>query len=338
MMNALKIDGVRKHYGNTPVLEDVSFEVGHGELVSLLGPSGCGKSTLLRAIAGLIPLDQGEIWIGEREVSRLAPKDREVGMVFQSYALFPNLTVFENIAFGLRVKRIKEAEIKKRVADLISLVHLEGKEGFYPRQLSGGQQQRVALARSLAVQPKVLLLDEPFSALDAKIRKNLQEELRALQQALHITTILVTHDQEEALSISDRLFVMEQGRILQAGTPEEIYAAPAHPFVAHFIGQYNILSRLEAMRLMGREVEGTRFVIRPEVIRIQAEGKETDGSGRLIAGIVRRSTMMGNILRYSIEAEGVLLLVDQLHRRANAFKVGSQVFLSIPQEEFIVLQ
>lgn len=337
-MISLKAEGIDKRYGKTKVLEDLSFEVEQGDLVSLLGPSGCGKSTLLRVIAGLSPLDRGEIWIGDRKVNQLPPKDREVGMVFQSYALFPNLTVYENIAFGLRVKGIKEGEIKKRMGDLLSLVHMEEKARSYPRQLSGGQQQRVALARSLATHPKVLLLDEPFSAIDAKIRKELQDELRDMQKRLQITMILVTHDQEEALRISDQVFVMNQGRILQFGSPERIYTEPKHPFVAHFIGQYNILSRSQVSSLLGGGIDGEQFLIRPEVIRIRNGEGRMDLKGRTIEGTVRQTSMMGNILRYMIEAEGILLQVDQLNRRENDLAIGHRVTLSVEQDDIIVLK
>ncbi|OCW55651.1 ABC transporter ATP-binding protein [Hoeflea olei] len=239
----LSIKGISKSFGALQVVRDADIAVGRGEFVSFLGPSGCGKTTILRMVAGFETPSTGSISIDGRDITYLKPSQRNIGMVFQSYALFPNLTVADNIGFGLRVAGVNRAEIASRVEEMLALIKLPQLAERFPWQLSGGQQQRVALARALAPRPTVLLLDEPLSALDAKIRVSLREEIRAIQQDLGITTIFVTHDQEEALSMSDRVMVMNQGRIEQIGTPAEIYNHPSTSFVAGFVGT---LSQLDA--------------------------------------------------------------------------------------------
>jgi putative spermidine/putrescine transport system ATP-binding protein len=231
-----------KTYGGSPAVDGISLEVAPGELVSLLGPSGCGKTTTLRLIAGFEAPNQGQVWFGEREVTQLPAEQRQVGMVFQNYALFPNLSVAGNIGFGLRVARWEASKARARITEMIELVGLAGLENRAVHNLSGGQRQRVALARALAPQPRLLLLDEPLSALDAQIRAGLRTELRRLQLQLGITTLLVTHDQEEAMSLSDRVAVMNQGRIEQVGSPRDLYLGPRTAFVATFIGQMNLFT------------------------------------------------------------------------------------------------
>ena len=237
----LKINGLTKKFGNFVALNEVSLEVNQGEFVCFLGPSGCGKTTLLRAIAGLDIQTHGEIFQDGRDVSALPPIERDFGIVFQSYALFPNLSVAANIAYGLENEGQPKANIETRVKELLELVGLPDQTDKYPAQLSGGQQQRVALARAIAISPGLLLLDEPLSALDAKVRVNLRREIKSLQEQLGVTTVMVTHDQEEALTMADRIVVMNQGRIEQVGTPEEIYGLPATRFVADFIGAMNFI-------------------------------------------------------------------------------------------------
>ncbi|WP_429043708.1 putative 2-aminoethylphosphonate ABC transporter ATP-binding protein [Aeromonas veronii] len=239
----LDIQHLNKQFGAFQALKGISLTIEPGEFICFLGPSGCGKTTLLRAIAGLDLPDNGEIWQGGRNISRLPPQERDFGIVFQSYALFPNLTVAQNIAFGLENQGLARDLIKERVAHWLGLVDLTAQSHKYPSQISGGQQQRVALARALALSPG-LLLDEPLSALDALVRTHLRSEIRALQQRLGITTIMVTHDQEEALTMADRIVVMEGGRIVQVGTPQEIYHQPASRFVASFVGTMNFLETL----------------------------------------------------------------------------------------------
>ncbi|MDW8371779.1 MAG: putative 2-aminoethylphosphonate ABC transporter ATP-binding protein [Geminicoccaceae bacterium] len=258
----LRIRGLTKKFGTFTALEGIDLDVWPGELVSFLGPSGCGKTTLLRAIAGLDPQTYGTIEQGGRDVSALPVDARDFGIVFQSYALFPNLTVRANVAYGLVSSRRPRAEIEERVRELLELVGLADQADKYPAQLSGGQQQRVALARALALRPGLLLLDEPLSALDARVRARLRGEIRDLQRRLGITTILVTHDQEEALTMADRIVVMSRGRIEQVGTPDEVYTRPATPFVADFIGKMNFFDG----RLLDRdraEVKGAELRFAP---------------------------------------------------------------------------
>jgi len=238
----LRLEGIRKTFGSFEALKDIDLAIAQGEFVCFLGPSGCGKTTLLRIIAGLETQTGGRIMQGERDISLLPPAKRDYGIVFQSYALFPNLSVADNVSYGLVNRRDSKASIAARVDELLKLVGLPGSDAKFPAQLSGGQQQRIALARALATAPGLLLLDEPLSALDALERVRLRQEIRSLQQKLGVTTIMVTHDQEEALSVADRIVVMNQGVIEQVGTPLEIYRDPATPFVADFVGKINVLS------------------------------------------------------------------------------------------------
>ena len=237
----LRVRGATKRFGGFTALDDVSLEVESGKLVCFLGPSGCGKTTLLRVIAGLEAQDAGSIEIGGRDVSRLPPAQRDFGIVFQSYALFPNLTVAQNVGYGLVNRRKARREIAARVAELLQLVGMPEQGAKYPAQLSGGQQQRVALARALASAPSLLLLDEPLSALDARVRLHLRDEIKTLQRRLGVTTVMVTHDQEEAMAMADRIVVMNRGRVEQVGSAAEIYARPASAFVADFVGEMNML-------------------------------------------------------------------------------------------------
>ena len=242
MPSFLKLEGIEKRFGTFTALKGVDLEIAQGEFVCFLGPSGCGKTTLLRIIAGLEAQSAGRIEQAGRDISRLPPSARDYGIVFQSYALFPNLTVADNVAYGLVNRKVPKAQVQQRVEELVRLVGLPGSEGKVPSQLSGGQQQRIALARALATSPGLLLLDEPLSALDAIVRVHLRQEIRSLQRTLGVTTIMVTHDQEEALSVADRIVVMNHGVIEQVGTPEQVYREPASPFVADFVGRVNVLS------------------------------------------------------------------------------------------------
>ena len=247
----LNLRHIRKEFGGFTALQDINLDIRKGEFVCFLGPSGCGKTTLLRIIAGLEVQTSGEVHQGGRDISRLPPALRDYGIVFQSYALFPNLSVADNVAYGLVNRKTPKAEAAKRVSELVKLVELPGSESKYPSQLSGGQQQRIALARALATSPGLLLLDEPLSALDALERVRLRQEIRALQQKLGVTTIMVTHDQEEALSVADRIVVMNHGLIEQVGTPMEVYREPASPFVADFVGKVNAIP----VRVSGGEMK-----------------------------------------------------------------------------------
>ncbi|MFB9330717.1 ABC transporter ATP-binding protein [Paenibacillus aurantiacus] len=337
-MSFVRIGNVRKAYQQQIVLNRVNIEIGEGELVTLLGPSGCGKSTLLRAIAGLTGIDEGSIVIGGRDVSALPPKERQVGMVFQSYALFPNMTVFENIAFGLKMDGMKRAEYTPLVSEMLDIIALAGMEDRYPAQLSGGQQQRVALGRALVKRPKVLLLDEPLSALDAQIRRSLRAEIRAIQRKLRMTTVFVTHDQEEALTISDRIIVMNRGVIEQEGSPDDIYAAPATEFVSRFIGSYNVWERERLTESgLGDWPPGELFAVRPEAIGIRLASEEPDGAEQscaVVSGRVNGVSILGSIKRFEVEA-GALgnVTVDALHdAQSRRLSEAAEVKLYIPRE------
>lgn len=240
-MADVRLESVTKKFGNVIAVDDVTLDIHDGELFTLLGPSGCGKTTLLRIIAGLEYPDKGRIFFGDEDVTFKKSYERNVAMVFQNYALWPHMTVFDNVAFGLKIRKLPKNEIKERVKKVLDLVQLSGLENRYPTQLSGGQQQRVALARALVVEPRLLLLDEPLSNLDAKLRIEMREEIKRIQKNLKITTIYVTHDQEESMSISDRIAILDKGKVLQVGTPREIYEKPRNLFVASFIGRSSIL-------------------------------------------------------------------------------------------------
>ncbi|WP_166359060.1 ABC transporter ATP-binding protein [Pseudomonas akapageensis] len=320
-MSFVSVEHLQKNYASTPVFSDINCRIERGEFVTLLGPSGCGKSTLLRCIAGLTPVNSGKILLDGQDLVPLSPQKRGIGMVFQSYALFPNMTVEQNIAFGLRMQKVNGDDSHKRTAEVLALVELQEFAKRYPHQLSGGQSQRVALARSLVTRPRLLLLDEPLSALDARIRKHLREQIRQIQRELGLTTIFVTHDQEEALTMSDRIFLMNQGRIVQSGDAETLYTAPVDVFAAGFIGNYNLLDAQSASRLLQRPIT-SRLAIRPEAIELGLNG-ELDGE-------VRSHTLLGNVIRYRVQARGVELIVDVLNRSAaDLHPNGQRVSLSI---------
>ena len=320
-MSFVSVQKLQKSYAGSPVFENIDCHIERGEFVTLLGPSGCGKSTLLRCIAGLTPVDSGQILLDGHDIVPLSPQKRGIGMVFQSYALFPNMTVEQNVAFGLRMQKVKADESQARVREVLALVELGNFAGRYPHQLSGGQCQRVALARSLVTRPRLLLLDEPLSALDARIRKHLREQIRAIQRELGLTTIFVTHDQEEALTMSDRIFLMNQGRIVQSGDAETLYTAPVDLFAAGFIGNYNLLDAESASRLLQRPVT-SRLAIRPESITLGVNG-ELDAE-------VRSHSLLGNVIRYRVNVREVELVVDVLNRSpADLHGDGKRVSLSI---------
>ena len=314
---------VTKRFDTTTAVDRVSLDIADGELFTLLGPSGCGKTTLLRLIAGFYPVDGGQIHFGARRVDGLAPYERNIGMVFQNYALWPHMTVRGNVTYGLRLRKLSAAEIARRLAAGLAKVNLTGLEERYPGQLSGGQQQRVALARALVLNPDILLLDEPLSNLDAKIRTQVRSEIRALQQDLGITTVYVTHDQEEALSLSDRVAVMKDGHVLQVGVPKELYERPRTRFVADFVGTNNFIDGV-CKEHAGDEavVETALGPLRarrvaaippgePCVLAVRPENLSLEGSANVVDGRVRLSAYLGSTLRYEIEtAPGLILKAD----------------------------
>lgn len=321
-MASLRAEHIIKKFGKQTALNDVSFEIEDGEFVCVLGPSGCGKSTLLRVIAGLEDIESGKVEIGGRDVTGEPPSARNFGIVFQSYALFPNMTAEENVAYGLWNKRLSREEIALRVSGALEMVGLTEQRKKYPQQLSGGQQQRVAIARAIVLKPEFLLLDEPLSALDAKVRVKLRRELRRIQQKLGITTIMVTHDQEEALSLADRVIVMNNSVIEQIDTPQKVYESPSSPFVADFVGTVNF-------------VGGRSGAVRPESIQLHGEPSEDSIPGR-VCDIEFR----GSFYRVGVEtADGEYTADVPAQQRADMpLRFGALVYLDIPAEKVICLK
>ncbi len=338
-MSYLEIRGLSKRFGPTRILNRIDCSVERGELVTLLGPSGCGKTTLLRCVAGLERPDEGAIFAEGEDLTDRPPQRRNIGMVFQSYALFPNLNVFDNAAFGLSMARVPREETRRRVEEVLRMVEMEDYRFRRPSELSGGQRQRVALARALAPSPRILLLDEPLSALDARIRRSLREQIRRIQRETGLTTLFVTHDQEEALEISDRIFLMEAGRIVQQGRPEEVYARPASEFVARFMGSCNILGPIPGRALPDGGTEEGIWGIRPESVRIRREGHPApEGARGPFRGEIRSGRLLGNVIRYDVDWEGRPLTVDELNRASERpLSEGTAVELFFEEEALIRL-
>jgi putative spermidine/putrescine transport system ATP-binding protein/spermidine/putrescine transport system ATP-binding protein len=346
-VSEVELSSVSKLYGETAAVDNVTLTVHEGEFFALLGPSGSGKSTLLRLVAGFIRPTQGAIRIGGEPVGHIPPSRRQIGMVFQSYALFPHLNVFRNIAFGLEIRKTSRGEIGRRVSDALALVQLKGLEDRRPSQLSGGQQQRVALARALVIRPKVLLLDEPLGALDRRLRAEMQVELRQIQRRVGITTIFVTHDQEEALTLSDRVALMRAGRIVQLGTPQEVYDHPVSAFSASFLGDSNFLPgtivasgrvRLDlgpTVSVPGSQHESGRpitLTIRPERLTLQPAGNADDAT---FPGTVARTLFLGPFLVYLVRLQdGTTIRVTLRHEGQRIFKEGDPVAVHFALDAF----
>ncbi|MFI0844540.1 ABC transporter ATP-binding protein [Mesorhizobium sp. IMUNJ 23232] len=350
----LSIQQVRKSFGPTTVVQDFNLDAAPGEFVSFLGPSGCGKTTVLRMVAGFEEPTAGKIVVGGKDVTRLKPNQRNVGMVFQAYALFPNLTVAQNVAFGLKVAGMPKPDADKRVAEMLNIIKLPPDQfgDRYPYQLSGGQQQRVALARALAPKPKLLLLDEPLSALDAKVRVSLREEIRSIQQKLGITTIFVTHDQEEALSISDRIAVMYGGKAEQVGTPFEIYNRPATKFVANFVGTLNVLEgtvtdagagsvRVNSQNLsLKGKLNGSRngdqlsLALRPEAIALGPKA----GHDANLQGQIAEVHFLGSVIRVRVGLGSSIVSLDTFNNSSTPPPaVGDKTEISFSSNDVLVL-
>lgn len=307
---AIEFRNVSRHFGDVKAVDDVSLEIKNGEFFSMLGPSGSGKTTCLRMIAGFDRPTAGQIFLYGQDVSHLPPYERSVNTVFQDYALFPHMTIEDNVGYGLMIKGVSKTDRTKQVNEMLELVQLPGFGGRKPSQLSGGQRQRVALARALVNHPKVLLLDEPLGALDLKLRQQMQVELKSIQQRVGITFIFVTHDQEEALTMSDRIAVFSQGKIEQVGTPSEVYEHPSSTFVAGFVGTSNLVSGEIAKRITGSDA---RFSIRPEKIHLAAVDQKPDADMFFVNGKVRDVVYLGLYTRYLVELEGGgdLVVVEQ---------------------------
>ena len=352
-MAHVELKNLRKTYGETVAVDGVNLEIGKGEFMTLLGPSGCGKTTTLRIIAGLIEPTDGEIRVGGRLLSSpgaklVPPEKRNMGMVFQSYAVWPHMSVFENVAFPLRNLRKSKDEIHRRVHAALELVKLDGMEGRYPSHLSGGQQQRVALARALAVEPDILLFDEPLSNLDAKLREEMRFELKEIQRRIGVTSIYVTHDQAEAMAISDRIAVMAQGRVKQIGTPREVYDSPQDPFTAEFIGLANFLQAKvtgeKTVCLSGRQeldIDGCKAMptsgnvlisIRPHNIAIN---REENGTRNELHGFVEKGSYLGDKVDYQVRVGESILRVQT--PPGDVYAEGTKVSVRLPPDKISVI-
>lgn len=355
-MAILKVDNLSKNFGKVKAVQEVSFEAPEGKVLSLLGPSGCGKTTTLRCIAGFENPDRGEIYLDDRKITPTSPEKRGIGMVFQNYALWPHMTVYGNLAFGLQIRKVSKDEITKKIKKVLDMVQLEGYENRYPRQMSGGQQQRIAMARALVFEPEIMLLDEPLSNLDAQLREEMRFEFNELQKKLGITAVYVTHDQAEALVISDKIVILNQGKIVQSGTPKEIYSNPKNKFVAGFIAVTSFIDgRIDSFteekkRVMVKTDDGlvihsfnhsfdigqkVSVAMRMNVIKfVQDENKSDKNTVNIFKGKIIQSSYLGNTIDYKIR-------MGKWEIRTNAeakydFKLGEEVTFHLPPEDIIV--
>lgn len=355
-MPGLRLINLFKQFGKTTAVDHINLDIQDGEILTLLGPSGCGKTTTLRCIAGFLIPNEGEIYLGDRQVTTLPPEKRDIGFVFQNYALWPHMTVYDNLAFGLKLKKFPRSEIKSRVNKALELVRLGGFAGRYPRQLSGGQQQRIALARALVIEPSVLLLDEPLSNLDAQLREEMRFEIRELQKKLGITAVYVTHDQAEALALSDRIAVMNKGVITQMGTPTQIYTQPSNRFVAGFIGLSSFVegtvtqvnaggqgtvttSDQVTLRVAGQNLSQNQKVtmaIRPEYITVKTDATTpAPENANVLEGEVIRAAYLGDVIDYRI---GLGRWVLRVHTGTDKMlQPGEKVQLIIPPERITLI-
>lgn len=348
-MTDVRIDRVTKYFGDMKAVNNAEIHIQEGEFFTLLGPSGCGKTTLLRALAGFYRQDEGDIYFGEACINDLPAHDRNIGMVFQSYAIFPHMSVFDNVAYGLKARKIKKVEIHRRVMEALEMVELTQFKDRQPAQMSGGQQQRIALARAVVIHPGLLLMDEPLSNLDAKLRLKMRSDIRELQKRLNITTVYVTHDQEEALAVSDRIAVLNNGKIQQIGKPHEIYLRPQNKFVANFIGSTNFLDAELTKASMVR-VEGVNypipidkpyvgkviFSVRPEQIKIK---KSAEQQGNMfIKGTIKEAVFLGEKVEYSVELVSGITI--SIHEHAVSYRdlmnLGDAIELYLNPEEAII--
>ncbi len=354
-MAVLKVENLSKRFGQVQAIDDISFEVKDGEVLSLLGPSGCGKTTTLRCLAGFEIPDSGSIYLDNREISTLTPEQRGIGMVFQNYALWPHMTVYGNLAFGLQIRKLEQQEIEKRIKKALNIVRLSGYENRYPRQLSGGQQQRIAMARALVIEPGIMLLDEPLSNLDAQLREEMRFEFIELQRKLGITAIYVTHDQAEAMVISDKIIILNQGKVVQIGTPREIYAAPQNCFVAGFIAVTSFIegtvsglgqeSQVFIKTDDGLIIKGFKpglkigdrvFVaLRINTLRFVTNTKEQKDLNNVFEGVILQASYLGDIVDYRIQM-GKWIVRTDYSTKIN-YQVGDKVRIYLPPEELIII-
>ncbi len=344
-MASIELEKISKNFPGVKALNGVSQKIESGEFFTLLGPSGCGKTTLLRTIAGFYEQDSGHIYLSDKVIDNVPAFKRDTGMVFQSYAVFPHMTVYENVAFGLKTRKVNDSEIKKRVHKALEQVHLSGYETRTPDQLSGGQQQRVGLARAMVIEPKVLLMDEPLSNLDAKLRVEMRTEIRNMQKLLGITTVYVTHDQEEALAISDKIAVMNFGVIQQVGTPWEIYKEPVNLFVASFVGDINIIKGASLGTDVGltgilvdknQSKENINIAIRPEELSIVTE--EVSGAEfSCLPGVIEKSSFIGSLIRYTVDCGNDVILTVELHKPQSEALMpnGTSIFVKVPVKSIL---
>jgi len=346
----VRLEGLSRHYGPVVALDHLDLTLQPGELIALLGPSGCGKTTTLRLLAGLEDADTGRITVGGRDLTRVSAAKRDMGMVFQAYSLFPHMTVRQNVAFGLRLRKVSAAQRDKRAIEMLDLVGLSTQADRYPHQLSGGQQQRVALARALAIEPQVLLLDEPLSALDAKVRAQLRDQIRRIQLEVGITTLFVTHDQEEALAIADRVGVMREGRLEQLAPPTEVYSRPATSFVAEFVGLSNrlagevrggeVIVRGCKLPLVERDTPDGQVValVRPEAVSLASNAPEpgTEAGSGPLTGTVIAITFLGATSRVTVDLGDTRVMAQLPTSEASALTAGSRVVLAIRPDPVLV--
>jgi iron(III) transport system ATP-binding protein len=344
-MASIELEKITKNFPGVKALDSVSQKIKSGDFFTLLGPSGCGKTTLLRTIAGFYQQDSGHIYLSGKVIDNVPAYKRDTGMVFQSYAVFPHMTVYENVAFGLKTRKVNDSEIRKRVARALDQVHLSGYETRTPDQLSGGQQQRVGLARAMVVEPQVLLMDEPLSNLDAKLRVEMRTEIRNMQKLLGITTVYVTHDQEEALAISDKIAVMNFGVVQQVGTPWEIYKEPVNLFVASFVGDINVINGnalgsdagLTAILVdKNQNREKINIAVRPEELSIVTE-KVSGDDFSCIPGVIEKSSFIGSLIRFTVDCGNDVRMTVEMHRPQSEALMpnGTSIFVKVPIESIL---
>jgi len=339
-MSYLVIKDVEKSFGDLKVLKKTSLSIEKGQLVTLIGPSGSGKSTLLKSIAGLESIDHGSIIVDGENITNKETRNRNVGMVFQKYVLFPNMNVYDNIAFGLKLRKTNKNDIDKKVREALGLVELKDKMYSYTNELSGGQMQRVALARSIILQPKILLFDEPLSVLDREIRRNLQMQIKKIHRELDITSLFVTHNQEEAMIISDKVYVMNNGMIEQSGIPKEIYYSPKTSFVARFIGNYNVLSKAVFEQHFKKNINTKEVAIRREVIQMTKEELGDDVEYNLEDCEIIDISLIGNVIRYETRKDNLTMNVDVINNDiydTYDIRLGDKVNLFVPKKQCIFL-